>query len=67
MCPYLCGYRKGYNTQQTLVTLIEKWKKVLDRKGFEGAVLTDMSKAFDTLNHEVLIPNCHAYGFHRGS
>ena len=64
---YLCGYRKGYNTQQTLVSLIEKWKKILDDKGFGGAVLMDLSKAFDTLNHELLIAKLHAYGFNRDS
>ena len=51
LSPYLCGYRKGYNTQQALVSLIEKWKKILDDKGFGGAVLMDLSKTFDTLNH----------------
>ena len=49
LSPYLCGYRKGYNTQQALVSLIEKCKKILDDKGFGGAVLMDLSKAFDTL------------------
>ena len=64
---YLCGYGKGYNTQQALVSLIEKWKKILDDKGFGGAVLMDLSKAFDTLNHELLIAKLHAYGFNRDS
>ena len=54
LSPYLCGYRKVYNTQQALVSLIEKWKKILDNKGFGGAVLRDLSKAFDTLNHELV-------------
>ena len=61
------GYRKGYKTQQALVSLIEKWKKILDDKGFGGAVLMDLSKAFDTLNHELLIAKLHAYGFNRDS
>ena len=39
--PYLCGCRKGYNTQKVLVSLIEKWKKILDDKGFGGSVLMD--------------------------
>ena len=46
--PYLCGYRKIFNTQQTLLALIENWKKVLEKKGFGEAVLMDLSKAFDT-------------------
>ena len=34
LSPNLCGFRKGYNTQQVLVSLIEKWKKILDNKDF---------------------------------
>ena len=67
LSPYLCGYRKGYNTQQALVSLLEKWKNVLDDKGFGGAVLMDLSKAFNTLNHELLIAKLHAYGFNKDS
>ena len=67
LSPYLCGCRKGYNTHQALVSLMEKWKKILDNKGFGGAVLMDLSKAFDTLNHELLIAKRYAYGFNRDS
>ena len=63
LSPYLCGYRKGYNTQQALLALIEKWKKILDDKGYGSAVLMDLSKAFDTLNHGLLIAKLSAYGF----
>ena len=55
LSPYLCGYRKGFSTQYALLSLIERWKKILDEKGFGGAVLMDLSKAFDTLNYEQLI------------
>ena len=63
LSPYLCGYGKGYNTQQALLALIQKWKKKLDDKGYGGAVLMDLSKAFDTLNHGLLIAKLSAYGF----
>ena len=60
---FQCGFRKGYSTQQCLITLIEKWKSATDkRKSFE-ALLTDVSKAFDCLPHELLIAKLHAYGF----
>ena len=63
LSPYLCGYRKGFNTQYALLSLIEKWKETLDGKGYTGAVLMDLSKAFDTINHELLIAKLYAYGF----
>ena len=60
----LCGYRKGYNTQYALLAMIEKWKKSLDgKRGYAGAILMDLSKAFDTINHELLIAKLEAYGF----
>ena len=67
LSPNLCGYRKGYNTQHALVSLMEKWKKILDNKGFGGVVLMDLSKVSDTLNHKLLIAKLHAYGFNRDS
>ena len=63
LSPYLCGYRKGYSPQYALLSMIEKWKKSLDKKGFAGGILMDLSKAFDTINHDLLIAKLHAYGF----
>ena len=44
LTPYLCGYRIGFSTQQALLSLTEKWKIVLDSKGYGGAVPMDLSK-----------------------
>ena len=60
---YLCDYRKGFNIQHALLTLAENWRKDLDNKAFCGAILMDLSKAFDTLNHDLLITKLHTYGF----
>ena len=67
LSPFLCGYRKGYNTQYALTVMIEKWKKHLDASGYAGAILMDLSKAFDTLNHELLIAKLNAYGFDKNA
>ena len=53
--PFLCGYRKGYNTQYALKTATsEKWKKSFDNKAIAGAILMDLSKVFGTINHGLL-------------
>ena len=49
------------------MTLLEKWRVALDNKGYGGAILMDLSKAFDTLNHELLIAKLNAYGFSHSS
>ena len=67
LSPCLCGYRKGFSTQYALLSLLEKWKKTIDNKGFARGVLMDLSKAFDTLNHELLVAKLHASGFGKES
>ena len=61
---YQCGFRKGYSAQQCLVAMIEKWKKTVDNGGVFGALLTDLSKAFDCIPHDLIIAKLEAYGFH---
>ena len=63
LSPSLCGYRKGYNAQYALLTIIENWKTSLDNKGIDGAILMDLSKAFDIVNDELLIAKLGVYGF----
>ena len=63
----MCGYRKGFSTQQALLSLIERWKNTLDQNGYGGAILMDLSKAFDTIIHDLLIAKLDAYGFDTAS
>ena len=67
LSPYMCDYRKSFSTQHALLSLTEKWKKVLDNNGHGGAILMDLSKAFDTISHDLLIGKLHVYGFSKES
>ena len=59
---FQCGFRRGYGPQHCLLLMIDKWKKEVDNNKIFGAVLTDLSKAFDCICHDLLIVKLNAYG-----
>ena len=58
-----CGFGKSPSTQQGLLAMLEKWKRSADTGKVFGALLIDLFKAFDCLDHELLIAKLNAYGF----
>ena len=64
---FLCCYRQDFSTGHALIKLIENRRQRLDSRGYRGAVLMDLSKAFDTIKHELSMAKLHAYGFNKES
>ena len=60
---FIFAYRKSYSSNHVLIRLTENWRKSLDQKKFVGAMLMDLSKAFDSIPHNLLITKMRVYGF----
>ena len=64
---FLEAYRKLYNTQHVLIKMIVKLRENLDNKFCVGAVLTNLSKAFDCIQHNLVIAKLSPYGLSSNS
>ena len=65
--PYLCGLEKNHHAQYSLLKMIQTWKKHLDKGEIIEEILMDFSKAFDTINHSLLLAKLDVFGFSRTS
>ena len=52
---FLTDFCKNYNSQHSLLKMLELWKEASDKGKSVGAIFMDLSKAFDALNHDLLI------------
>ena len=58
-----CSFRRVFGVQNCLLYMIETIRKTRDNHRVFAAVMTDLSKAFDCISHELLIAKLNAYGF----
>ena len=49
------AYKKGKSTEQLLIHLTEKWRSLIEKKLFVGILFIDLTKAFDTASHNILL------------
>ena len=59
---YQFGFRQRHSTQQAIITLVEKITSSLDNGDFVIGVFLDLKKAFDTVDHHILLNKLFAYG-----
>ena len=59
------GFRKFHSTNSCLSYLQDKVSKGFDSGLLTGMILIDLQKAFDTIDHKILIEKNEMYGLFR--
>ena len=59
---YQYGFRKGHSTIQAITELVDNIKLYMDDNKLSCGIFVDLSKAFDTVNHNILLAKLEHYG-----
>ena len=62
LSPKQCGIPKGYSVRYCFMVILETFRESRDRGDEIGALFTDLSKAFDYIDHNLLITNLSGMG-----
>ena len=61
---YQYGIKKKHSTSLALIDIVDKMKFALDKNEYALGILLDITKTFDSINHDILITKLENYGFH---
>ena len=56
------GFRPNHSTQDVLLKTVDDWRTSLDKGDIVGTIMIDLSKAFDSIDHIMLLKKINAYG-----
>ena len=63
LCPFQSGFRAGHSTITATTLVVNDIASAVDKKQCCAALFIDLSKAFDTVNHEILFGKLNSLGF----
>ena len=55
LCSKQFGFRKNHSTETAIIELVTKLTDAINRNKFTAGIFLDLSKAFDTVNHSIII------------
>ena len=57
-------FRQQYSTSYALINITKNIRKALDDGNIACGVFVDLQKAFDTVDHQILLAELNHYGIH---